>query len=302
MDELFTDDDLEQVTAARLTDAQLRRATTLLAKRPAGEQAEQLRQQRAKLLNKATQHPIATANINELRLLGKLGAIAELLGLWHVLSLPTMTEGLDQTPGVPGTHGEIGTSGLYAGGCGYGGEPTDDGTTDPSMEKWWLHNWRCSAVFPAAPYDGLLLYRFTVESECHVYADPCDSGSLQEFVTIGRTANVGSQSPFDDPQIQTVGWPVDISLPYAGSLNFGGPTAVLGSIPVHAGDVAGLAFIYGTIVSVANGYIQFSWGNFGTRRTLPQGQPSGASDFDKIEYRFEPDWWIQAVSKLKALP
>jgi hypothetical protein len=95
---------------------------------------------------------------------------------------------------------------------------------------------------------------------------------------------------------QTVGWPVNVTLPYSGPLHFGAPTPVSGSFAVQAGNSAALGFIYGTIVSVASGYVQFLWGNFGTRRTLPPAQSYGAKDFDKIEYRFEPKWWLKAVS------
>jgi hypothetical protein len=221
--------------------------------------------------------------------------IDELLWPWTTLDLPYFSEGINQTPGVPGTSGAIDTAGLYAGGLGYGGDLWDDGITAPGTEKWWIHNWNCSAVFPAAPFSGRLYYRFVVDSECHIYHVSVTSGSVKEFVTIGWTADSATQA-LDN--WNTVGWPVDVTLPYPGSLNFGTPVPVSGSIDVTQGKNAALGFTYGTIVSGASGDVQFSWANFGTRRA---GTSYGPSDYDKIEYRFVPDWWIIALTRRLAL-
>jgi hypothetical protein len=148
---------------------------------------------------------------------------------------------------------------------------------------------------PAAPFSGCLYYRFVVDSECHVYHVSVTSGSVKEFVTIGWTADSATQA-LDN--WNTVGWPVDVTLPYPGSLNFGTPVPVSGSIDVTQGKNAALGFTYGTIVSAASGEVQFTWANFGTRRA---GTSYGPSDYDKIEYRFVPDWWILALTRRLAL-
>ncbi len=87
---------------------------------------------------------------------------------------------------------------------------------------------------------------------------------------------------------------------FPGGLAYGGtPTALVpvsGSIAVAQGKSAALGFIYGTIVSAASGFVQFLWANFGTRQTVPSHALVGPGDFDKLEYRFEPDWWIRAVA------
>jgi hypothetical protein len=207
-----------------------------------------------------------------------------------------MYEGIDDVPGVAGTSGGIGTAGLYAGGLGYGGNPEDDGTSQPFTEKWWIHNWYNSVVFPAAPYGGRLYYRFTVDSECHIYRAPVYSGSVREFVTVGWSSDIASDPLADWTTWQTVGWPVDETLP-SDNLNLGGSVPVVGSIPVETGNSAALGFIYGTIVSVASGFVQFLWGNFGTRLTLPATASVDYRDYDKIEYRFEPAWWLKAIDE-----
>jgi hypothetical protein len=220
-----------------------------------------------------------------------------LFGPWISGILPFTSEGVHVTPGVQGTSGDIVTAGLFAGGLGYGGTPTDDGTHSPNIEKWWVHNWNCSYVFPPAPYTGTLYYRFTVDSDCTIYDAPAQSGVVQEFVTIGKSGDVLTTSPFDSSVMETVGWPVMVNLPQSSVAQFSGSVPVSGSIPVTQGKTAALAFVYGAIVGVASGFVQFSWANFGTRKTLSSGAVIGAEAYDKIEYRFEPNWWITAVQQ-----
>jgi hypothetical protein len=292
-----------RVSAARRAEAEVDRLTTLLHDLPgfradpsaSSPHVRALAARRAELL-KAFPRPRPTRSLADQPIDAAILHIGDLLWPWSVLNLPYMYEGIDETPGTDGTGGEIATAGLFAGGLGYGGMPTDDGTRDPYTEKWWIHNWRNSAVFPAAPFTGRLYYRFGVDSECHIYRAPVYSGSVMEFVTIGWTADVAS-NPLDDWNTwETVGWPVNTVLPSA-ELNYAGSVPVSGSIDVTQGKSAALGFIYGTIVSVATGYVQFLWGNFGTRRYLAPGQVASYTDYDKIEYRFEPEWWIKAVAQ-----
>jgi hypothetical protein len=208
-------------------------------------EASRLRERRDHLLRTAGQD-FALTDVAAQRRDLLVVSISDLLFPWQVINLPFMYEGIDETPGAAGTSGSIATAGLYAGGLGYGGMPEDSGTSQPYTEKWWIHNWYNSVVFPTSPYNGRL------------------------------------------------GWPVNESLP-SGSLDLGGGVPVTGSIPVVGGRSAALGFIYGTIVSVASGYVQFLWGNFGTRRTVLPGTTVDYRDYDKIEYRFEPAWWLEAI-------
>ena len=301
--ELLEDGLLRRLAAATLVDAQLSDVIARLDDSPeyrshAGDEASEyladLLSRRAGLLRAERLHPVVDSDVAERPLSDAVAAIANLFGFWKPLYLSYMSEGINDTPGVSGTHGSVVTSGLFAGGCAYGGEVTDDGTVEPNTDKWWTHNWQNTAVFPPAPFSGRLHYRFVVESESHVYRDPCRIGSLREFVTIGTTANAAIESPGN---WATVGWPVDVTLPYPGQLSFGASVPVSGSIAVAEGNQAALGFVYGTIVSVASGYVQFLWGNFGTRRVVSAGGTVGPSDFDQIEYRFEPIWWIEAVNR-----
>jgi hypothetical protein len=80
------------------------------------------------------------------------------------------------------------------------------------------------------------------------------------------------------------------------NLHLGGGVPVTGFIPVEAEDLPALGFIYGTVASVASGYLQFLWGNFGTRLLLGPGKTATHLDYDLLEYRFEPDWWLTVVA------
>lgn len=217
---------------------------------------------------------------------------------WITANLPYFSEGIDETPGAAGTSGGIGTSGLFPGGVGFAGNLQDSGNAQPNTEKWWIHNWTCSYVFPPAPFSGWLYYRFTTDTSCLIYNAPAQSGLVNAFVTIGKTSDVLAGSPFDPGAEETVGWPFWVALPQT-TLRFFDqvPTLVSGSIQVQAGKSAAIGFIYGVIAGIASGYVQMSWGSMGTRLTLPPGTPYDGEVFDKIEYRFEPDWWVNVVAQ-----
>ncbi|HTA96748.1 MAG TPA: hypothetical protein VK730_03805 [Solirubrobacteraceae bacterium] len=240
--------------------------------------------------------PMAEVDIVQQRLDQVVLGIGDLLFPWSVMELPYMAEGIHQSPGAPHTTGEIGTAGLFAGGCAYGGTITQDG--EGEREPWWVHTWVNSAVFPEAPATGRLYYRFFVSSECNIYRAPVVAGCIREYVTIGTAGDVSTSPPVDQwTTWQTVGWPIEQTLPLPPlELELSGGVLVTGSIPVAAGENPAIAFIYGTAITITDGLLQLLWGNFGTSRVVaPAGTPE-YRDYDKIEYRFEPDWWISAVN------
>jgi hypothetical protein len=212
------------------------------------------------------------------------------------VNLPYFAEGIDQRPDTAGTSGSFGTTALVPGGVEFEGTPQDAGTVDPSVPKWWVHNWTGSYVFPPAPFDGWLNYRFTTETSFAIFDAPVRLGQVTIFVTVGTTSDVQLHSPFDPGHLATVGWPVLVTLPQsAPMLSFEQlPTPVAGSIQVQAGKVAAIAFVYGIVAGIASGRVVGIAGSMGTRLTLPPGEV-GPTTFDTIEYRFEPDWWVRAV-------
>lgn len=203
---------------------------------------------------------------------------------WVEQPTPNMTEGISETPGVPGTSGEIGTAGLFQGGCAYGGELSDSGEHDPGDEKFWIHNWRDVIKLPPAPERSTLHYRFGVSAITNIYRAPVLSGSVMVFVTVGTTSDIAVPITNWD----TVGWPVMVTLPADPPLYFGGEVPVTGKFNVAKGKTAAIALILGVITSVNQGYVQFLWGNFGTHRPVPLPEDLNYEDYGRIEYRFCP--------------
>jgi len=228
--------------------------------------------------------------------------------VWSILNLPIMSEGINDNHGIkvelaPDEVGpnEIATTDLSAGGVGYMGDPTDDGLVNPHTEKWWVHNWTCSAVFPPAPFAGKLHYRFNVDGDCKAGFAPMESGLVAQFVTLGETADVLTDSPFDAPNLWDAGWPIYESLPRPGGLGFAfsGSLKIEGAIDVHRGRTAALALILGAITGVATGYVQYLPCNIDTH---PPAVPIDQTVVGMIEYRFEPRELIEAVAKLRIQP
>ena len=118
--------------------------------------------------------------------------------------------------------------------------------------------------------------------------------SVRAWVTIGAVSNILTGPP---TSFQSVGFPIVVILPtsnQAGS-EIAGSVSAIGSIPVNAGDSAAIAFIYGVAMSVESGYLDAEFG-FGTHRGVADHEPANADDYQKMDYRFEPDWFIEAVS------
>lgn len=232
---------------------------------------------------------------------GPVQSLVALLGPhftpWVAVNLPYFAEGIDQRPDTAGTSGSFATTALVPGGVEFEGTPQDAGTVNPSEPKWWVRNWTGSYVFPPAPFDGWLNYRFTTETSFGIFDAPVMLGQVSIFVTIGTTSDVQFHSPFDPGHLATVGWPVLVTLPQsAPMLSFEQlPTPVAGSIQVQAGKVVAIGFVYGIVAGIASGRVVGIAGSMRTRLTLQPGEV-GPTTFDTIEYRFEPDWWVRAVS------
>jgi hypothetical protein len=285
---------LRRLAEASLAEAQLARLTDLsagLGKAPgAAERLATLREQRSELLAKRPSAEIAV-DFAQLQLDRAVISTTNRLAPWSILELPDMTEGIYSPPGTSDATGDLITLHLYSGGLAFGGSPGGQLTADssPPAERWWTRTWRNSVVFPPAPFAGRLYYRFAVDCECNLFMDPVEGGSIQTYVTL---ATVGDVARDRWTNWQTVGWPIIQTLPSPPRAFGLGNIAVNGSIPVMAGNSAAIAFIYGTTISVEGGWLQLLWGNFGTRYL-------DASDYyayGKLEYRFESNGWIEAIS------
>jgi len=297
-----SDDTVHRIAEARLADVQLHRLSHEIAdlrRRSADPGAPNaylsgLQAQQAALMPKHDRVEVPI-DVAQKRLDRAVVNIGDLLFPWSILELPYMTDGIYQAPGTHDVTGDLVTAGLFAGGVGFGASPggtlTQDGSGGPA-ERFWIRTWRNSVVFPPAPFTGRLYYRFGVNCECNLYRDDVQAGLVYCYVTIGTASD--TYTPVDQwTNWQTPGWPLMQSLPVQSiELDLEGGVPVIGSIPVTAGVSPAMAFIYGTVISVAGGLVQLLYGDWGTGII-------GGTDYtayDKIQYRFEPEWWVDAVS------
>ena len=299
----FSGDDLRQINQLQLNTAQsnqlsgrlsnlaeLRKQLELLGKDP-NREINLMRNRCAELAKQlrsaVKDDPRYFTNVNLIkdRLTATVINIGDLLWPWSILQLPTMAEGINQTPTASGTSGEIATSGLFQGTGAWGGMPENAGT----QEQWWVHNWTCTAVLPPAPHQGTVSYRFGANCEAIVYHVE-GTGSLTSFITVGTTSDVNT--PITN--WQTVGWPFQVALPQPAQAAFSGGASVVGDIEVNAGQAAAVTVIIGVIVSVIDGYVMFlPDSTFGVGLL---GQ-SGYAAWGKIQYRFNPLWVIEGVKE-----
>jgi hypothetical protein len=255
-----------------------------------------MEEKRAALL---TQHVSSGGRVDivQQRLDRVVVGIGDLLFPWSVLKLPEMTEGIDLPPATPDTTGDITTLELYSGGVVYAPQPYGrlSQNSSPAHERFWVHNWSNSAVFPPAPGAGRLYYRFTVGAGIDGVEAMVEAGSIRAWVTIGTVSNILTWPP---TTFHSVGFPIVVILPTSNQAGYeiGGSVSAIGSIPVNAGDSAAIAFIYGVAMSVESGYLDADFGGFGTHRGVADHEPANADDYQKMDYRFEPDWFIEAVS------
>jgi hypothetical protein len=232
------------------------------------------------------------ANINLIkdRRISALINIGDILWPWSTLELPTMQEGVNDTPNTSDSDGEIATAGLFQGAGAFGGMPADWGP----KERWWIHNWYCTAVLPpAGNTGGTISYKFGANCEAIVYHVE-GTANLSSFITVGTTSDVNVAIT----NWQTVGWPFfNVALPQPGVPSFGGGVPVIGDIPIAAGKSAAVTVYIGVIVSITNGYVMFLPNSTFSIGLLGQ---SGYTAVGKIQYRFNPQWVVQGVNEALA--
>lgn len=101
---------------------------------------------------------LRAAKLPSVQLLRLVTEVGRLFGSCNRIEVPIMTEGPGDTPGVPGTSGEIDTVPFspWYGQVDYWGYPSDTGQQNPNTEKFWSQGWNWAVVFPPAPSDGVV--------------------------------------------------------------------------------------------------------------------------------------------------
>lgn len=231
-----------------------------------------------------------------------LDAFSDLNGWWFPRAVPVPIEGVNVTPGIEGMQGEITTASRWRGGVSFGSDLADFRAGAPLREEWWVRNWHTTIAFPRVREQERLFYRFEVVGRAGWYPSNAQRGGhLMTFVTFGTTPDV--RQPITN--WTTVGWPVDIALPYTGGFpSFGNVVPISGNMLVQAGQTPAIGLIVGVIVGLAGGSLWLNplLSNFET--LMIERAPGSAAIRDhatrhgKIEYRHDPQWWLDAVGRI----
>ena len=188
--------------------------------------------------------------------------------------------GNSEKPGG-GSDGEIQTAALQPGGVAYGGKLVYNNTDN---EKFWIHNWQCLVMFPAAPARSELQYRLGVTAIANLRQTQVSSGGIWAFVTVGTTADVNT--PITN--WTGAGFPIQVTLPPSGTPYFTGEVPVSGRFSVGNGRAPAVGLILGAVVSVRGGEVDYLWGTFGVHRPVGVGISPPFESYGRVEYRFCP--------------
>jgi hypothetical protein len=288
--------DLMPVSAVlRISEAQRAWVELGLLTRLAGRGADGLASRRAELLRQVRQAPRVKRRSRLID--SRVTELAPFIEPWAEVRLPCFAEGVNETPPLGRTGYEIDTLALLPGGVEFCVDPEDDGTVDPNLPKWWTRTWTCSCLFPAAPVDGWIYYRFTTDTTWGIIDAAARSGVVAAFICVGTTCDASTGSPLDPGAFSPVGYPFVFSLPGPERpVDIDVSTPVSGSIYVQAGKSAAIGIVYGIVAGLADGAV-VSVGSMMTRLTLRSVVNYIGDPYDLIEYRFEPDWWVTAIGQ-----
>ena len=208
----------------------------------------------------------------------QLGAASE--GVYDVLGGEHPSSGsIDSVPGAfPGVVN-------YKGVLEVGPESISPDDYDPSIDYFWIRNWKYLVPFPPPTTESRLTYRFNVGGSASVFFEGGET-MLMNFVSVGETGNLTTGN--DVVATTGAGWPLmaDLTQPapgyngHYGSID--GSVSVQRSFMVPAGHVPAVAIVVGVIASLS----------MMTRLHLTFSQYSsigvGMGDMTRVSYSYEP--------------
>lgn len=228
------------------------------------------------------------------RLVATLNGLAGLFGPWNTIVAPNATVALVQTPTSSNTSGSIGAE-IYTGDIALGGQVSNG----DALEQWWVNTWQYIIPLPVFSNPGLLAYRFNVGAGVGLYRQDFLTGSVHIYATVATTNDLASQ-PIDFSQPVSSTFAIAADLPTSAVPPIVNGTAKMtGTISLAAGKTPAIGIIVGFIVSVAKGNLMILPGeNSFIWLTNPDATTVG--DIGKIEYRHDPFFWVDAVTKMLA--
>jgi len=204
--------------------------------------------------------PLLTQPIAPARFIRELGVFG--FGTSGDVQMAPASEGTNVVAhGTHPTSGEITTvPGAYPGSVTYTGllhvgpESIPQDQFDPSIDYFWLHNWKYLVPFPPPTVESRLTYRFDVYARTNIFFEGSDAIAMA-FVSVGETGNLTTGS--DVVVNIDAGWPLmaDLTQPtgsYNGHYGFiDGSVTVQRSFIVPGGHVPAIAMVVGAVAALS---------------------------------------------------
>jgi len=221
---------------------------------------------------------------------------AALFGPAATIWMPYLGPGVEDAPGSVGTSGHLSdASAAFPGRANYRFVVKDDGEDSPHTQKGWYLTFPASIILPEAPETGMMFFWFRIFHGIKFYSYAAYDASCHIAGWIGATGDIAKSGPFLGPS--QVAWcellNADPTQHHGGWYGLGGQATVSGSFPVQKGKVPALGFVFFVTLGVASGML---WGDGYLQGTLPGSDlHPEPQELGKLEYRIEPDWWLDAI-------
>lgn len=138
----------------------------------------------------------------------------------------------------------------FSGDLSVGPDEISPDKVDPTINYFWLHNWKYLIPFPPPTVTSILTYRFNVNALANVFFGGLEATAMS-FVSLGETANLTTGN--DVVVNIDGGWPLmaDLTQPtglYNGRYgSIDGQVTVQRSFMVPGGHVPGVAVVVGAV-------------------------------------------------------
>jgi hypothetical protein len=213
---------------------------------------------------------------------------------WIPANLSYMDELSTNLPEYEGAAGTIDTVIVHPGNATF---VLNAGTGDPDVELWWSGVWGCSCVFPEAPFAGKVYFRFTSWMGSQLIDGSGEVAEWEGVVAPYGTADalteemayLGIATPLLNHRLS----PVD---GHQYEFARGNDRPVVGGFDLRPGGRPAVYVAVGFAAGLRHSSVQMAVATR-TRMTTPQGTPETAYQLGRLEYRYEPDWWIEATSR-----
>jgi hypothetical protein len=155
----------------------------------------------------------------------------------------------------------------------------------------WSRNWASTTSLPAAPEDGRLFYRFRVSSRL-VLDGQAAASAVSTSLHFGIVGNSAKSTPF-----RANGFTTPVARPFTDTqarpeTAVDASQVIEGSVAVRAGDVPSVAFVLGTDIALADGWIRL-YGGSGS--WIGPAEPGGSGT---IEFRYAPTSILRRFSEI----